>query len=411
MQLIFGGRGPRRGKSGEKLRQSGDDRGRNTTSNQTSTPSATKSGNSSSPDTPTVSEVTGNHAGNISTKPNQVSHPKEKCQKSSSLPHNEAVIQPRKEPISLSKVRAELLGSLSDRVQKSVAIANEQLPTILTKRRTMTEEAQTIDGLLTDLQLSLDVREGYKYLPGGHWIPTSCQARWKVAIIIPFRDRFQHLPIFLRHIVPLLQRQQLEFSIFVTEQNNNLRFNRAMLMNVGFVEALNFTAYDCVIFHDVDHIALNANNYLGCDDMPRHFISGEAMWGYKILYEALFGGVTGLTTKQMRAINGLPNVYWGWGGEDDEFAQRVKSHNFHRTRPTGEIGYFDTINHRSVSGTNANVARFCLLKHQHERATSDGLSNLAYQPPVITLNPLYTNISVNIPRLPWNNRWTRCPGS
>ena len=54
-----------------------------------------------------------------------------------------------------------------------------------------------------------------------------------------------------------------------------------MLMNVGFVEALNFTNFDCVVFHDIDHLALNVKNYFGCDNMPRHFISGEAIWGWK----------------------------------------------------------------------------------------------------------------------------------
>ena len=64
-------------------------------------------------------------------------------------------------------------------------------------------------------------------------------------------------------------------------QINELPFNRAMLMNVGFVESLNFTNFDCVVFHDIDHLAINVKNYYGCDKMPKHFISGEAIWHWK----------------------------------------------------------------------------------------------------------------------------------
>ena len=40
----------------------------------------------------------------------------------------------------------------------------------------------------------------------------------QVAIVIPFRDRHHHLPILLKHLIPFLQSQYLEFGIFVTEQ-------------------------------------------------------------------------------------------------------------------------------------------------------------------------------------------------
>lgn len=53
---------------------------------------------------------------------------------------------------------------------------------------------------------------------GGVWRPIRCQARQKVAIIVPFRDREQHLPIFLQHMHTMLHRQQLEYRILVIEQ-------------------------------------------------------------------------------------------------------------------------------------------------------------------------------------------------
>ena len=53
---------------------------------------------------------------------------------------------------------------------------------------------------------------------GGHFIPTKCVARYRVAIIIPYRERKSHLAIWLKHMHPFLQKQQLDYTIFVVEQ-------------------------------------------------------------------------------------------------------------------------------------------------------------------------------------------------
>lgn len=39
-------------------------------------------------------------------------------------------------------------------------------------------------------------------------------------------------------------------------------------------------------------------------------------------YSEFFGGVSGLTVEQFRKINGFPNAFWGWGGEDDDLWNR-----------------------------------------------------------------------------------------
>ena len=53
---------------------------------------------------------------------------------------------------------------------------------------------------------------------GGVWSPKDCQAWQKVAIIIPYRDRYRFLMILLNRLLPMLQRQQLSFRFFVIEQ-------------------------------------------------------------------------------------------------------------------------------------------------------------------------------------------------
>jgi N-terminal region of glycosyl transferase group 7 len=59
---------------------------------------------------------------------------------------------------------------------------------------------------------------GRQMLIGGEWRPPGCTAITRLAVIIPCRDRDQHLRILLRHLIPILQRQQVHFRIFVVEQ-------------------------------------------------------------------------------------------------------------------------------------------------------------------------------------------------
>lgn len=116
---------------------------------------------------------------------------------------------------------------------------------------------------------------------GGYYRPRNCTSRDKVAIIVPFRDRYAHLPIFLKNIHPFLMRQQIEYKIFIVEQTNGLNFNRAALMNVGYLEASKMNRWDCFIFHDIDLLPLDDRNYYNCPDQPRHMSGAVDVFDYK----------------------------------------------------------------------------------------------------------------------------------
>ena len=42
----------------------------------------------------------------------------------------------------------------------------------------------------------------------------------------------------------------------------------------------------------------------------------------RLAYKTLFGGVEGFWSEHFRLINGFPNRFWGWGGEDDDLYVR-----------------------------------------------------------------------------------------
>uniref|UniRef100_A0AAQ4Q2W0 Beta-1,4-galactosyltransferase n=1 Tax=Gasterosteus aculeatus aculeatus TaxID=481459 RepID=A0AAQ4Q2W0_GASAC len=246
-----------------------------------------------------------------------------------------------------------------------------------------------------DLKLRHTVTSGSQPgLSGGTVKLPDCLLRWEVAILVPFRNRHEHLPILLRHLVPVLKRQRLQFAFYLIEQGGTEPFNRAMLFNVGFKEAMKDLDWDCLVFHDVDHLMENDRNYYGCSGMPRHFAVQLDKYSYMLPYNEFFGGVSGLTVKQFEKINGFPNAFWGWGGEDDDLWNRVRLANYSVSRPPGEQGRYMSISHHH-RGEVQFLGRYVLLRHSKERQRVDGLNNLNYSP-LVSRRPLYTNITVRL---------------
>lgn len=153
-----------------------------------------------------------------------------------------------------------------------------------------------------------DVEMENKVVAKGVYKPPDCIARESVAILIPHRSRERHLLYLMHHLHPFLQRQQLHYAVYVIQQvglgltpahrrfnikNNNVlhhllfwkagdaTFNRAKLLNVGYLEALKDYDWDCFIFHDVDLVPENDRNLYVCDNQPKHLVVGRNVTGYK----------------------------------------------------------------------------------------------------------------------------------
>ncbi|XP_076673870.1 beta-1,4-N-acetylgalactosaminyltransferase bre-4 [Andrena cerasifolii] len=212
--------------------------------------------------------------------------------------------------------------------------------------------------------------------PGGRGYPADCVARHRVALVIPFRDRPQHLQALLYNLHPMLLRQQIDYQVFVVEQKGSESFNRAMLMNVGYVEALKERPFDCFIFHDVDLLPEDDRNLYTCPEQPRHMSVAVDKFKYRLPYADLFGGVSAMSREQFRLVNGFSNVFWGWGGEDDDMANRIKAHGLHISRYPANVARYKMLTHKKEK---ANPKRYEYLKTGKKRFATDGLSNLQYE--------------------------------
>lgn len=207
-------------------------------------------------------------------------------------------------------------------------------------------------------------------------------SRSPLAVVVPYRDRREHLAAFLPHLSRFLARARIAHSITVVEQADARPFNRGRLLNVGF--DLNRRQASTFCFHDVDLLPLDD----GCDystpGRPTHLAKYLSQFAYRVLHPGLFGGVNLFPRWAFSAVNGFSNGYWGWGGEDNDLLYRcsrqglavVRKGGRYRSlwhaptdpRLTGERSEAEIVNDRRLEKVLAGELDW----------RADGLSDLAY---------------------------------
>jgi hypothetical protein len=149
----------------------------------------------------------------------------------------------------------------------------------------------------------------------------------KIAIIVPFRDsdeskpRTEQLKTFVAYMETYLEGYK--YKIFVIEQQEDRRrFNRGQLLNLGFDLAVE-EGYNNFIFHDVDLLPSDELKKYYTTIPTTHVNHIAAMWDRYGSNKDYFGGIVAFNKDMFKIINGYPNNFWGWGGEDDELYLRT----------------------------------------------------------------------------------------
>ena len=144
----------------------------------------------------------------------------------------------------------------------------------------------------------------------------------KLAIIVPYRDREEHLAQFVPHMEKFLSQQDIDFKLFIIEQGDENAFNRGWLLNVGYTIAKE-QGFDYFCFHDIDMLPEDNTCDYSWVDKPTHLASRLSKFNYKLIYPEYFSGVTLFNKEHFEWINGYSNKYWGWGFEDDDLLLRL----------------------------------------------------------------------------------------
>jgi hypothetical protein len=217
---------------------------------------------------------------------------------------------------------------------------------------------------------------------------------YTMTIIVPFRakdkndERNVHLKKFKERMKSFLTKVHNKFAVkgivakinvvIVEQSDDKQKFNRGALLNAGYLMHPDSTVY---IFHDVDllpqdnMVNVYATKYT--ENSIVHFAGGWKRYNTNPdnTDNDYIGGVTLIGKKLFENINGFPNDYQGWGGEDDEIMRRLntlkKSNNLRRIKIEGYKdleGIKDAKEKRNILNMNPGMdnREKLELKNQHK---------------------------------------------
>jgi hypothetical protein len=194
-----------------------------------------------------------------------------------------------------------------------------------------------------------ELRVAGRYAPVsiGNWKLTPHMRRWllkqrvaqpltfspdrRLTIVIPFRDRDEHLRQLMPVLTAMLNEQRIRHRVLIVEQEPGGLFNRGKLINVGIHHAADASDYYCL--HDVDAVPVVANYQ--CPSQPLRLVNTiRGPGGETRRTDYYFSGAVSVRKEQVFAANGYSNEYRGWGKEDDDF--------FFRLLLAGCLCFYDT---------------------------------------------------------------------
>ena len=200
--------------------------------------------------------------------------------------------------------------------------------------------------------------------------------RRRIVIGVPYRNRPEQLKKFLARLPPFLEgcgsKSMSLVHIIIAEQScDGNKFNRGAMLNASLridaaVErALRGSALSRslrvkdVPESGIDDAALDPDSFISHDvdlipeggELRDMYLSSPssgvavhlaALWG-RYSSRDYVGGVLCLHPSDYRKVNGYPNRFWGWGGEDDALRTRMNvcGVRVHKPRRTGSERYTD----------------------------------------------------------------------
>jgi hypothetical protein len=202
----------------------------------------------------------------------------------------------------------------------------------------------------------------------------------KLLVVVPYRDREQHLKKFIPYIHEALRSQNILYQITIVEQCKEKLFNRGLLCNMGFITFQNDCDYVC--FHDIDMIGEPFDYQY--EPIVTHLSALEKRRNYTEWYKEYLGGVVLFPREIFWNINGFSNEYWGWGKEDDDLNLRCDIMGIKTQR---KLCKYYTLNHPTLlyherptksPGYIANKARLDHFAQTRDKnlILNDGLSSV-----------------------------------
>jgi hypothetical protein len=202
---------------------------------------------------------------------------------------------------------------------------------------------------------------------------------FEAQILIPYRSlspntfRKEQLHKFLKHMNKYLTmiHPNLKYKLIIIEQDNNIMFNRGILLNIGFLQREKDVDYRIkyYIHHNCDLFpSIEQDPSLDYSFTPINEV--RDIFGYS----SGIGGIAIFNRLTFLQVHGFPNDYFNWGAEDTTLHKRCEKNSIDIKRPLYNIGVTEESHARDSSFNNINAK-----KGEKDVAETNGLETCKYK--------------------------------
>ncbi|XP_040478642.1 beta-1,4-galactosyltransferase 7 [Ursus maritimus] len=188
--------------------------------------------------------------------------------------------------------------------------------------------------------------------PPEHWEEDASWGPHRLAVLVPFRERFEELLVFVPHMHRFLSHKKIRHHIYVLNQVDRFRYS-------------DFIHED--ILGNRHHKGPSGLDPVSCTSLQA---AAEASFMY-MKPQSL----------SLCQCNGMSNRFWGWGREDDEFYRRIKGAGLQLFRPSGITTGYKTFRHlHDPAWRKRDQKRIAAQKQEQFKVDREGgLSTVKYR--------------------------------
>lgn len=187
------------------------------------------------------------------------------------------------------------------------------------------------------------------------------------------------------------------------------KFNRGAILNAALATITNGQT---VFTHDIDLVPVHSERGDGTESSPPSYEAYATMipdnqvlhlaGGWErynpdgtLTFTSYLGGIAGMTPRGWHSVNGYPNDFFGWGGEDDELRNRVNetgitvNDEFYdprkfQLRDLEELTMEEKLKRVQSNEGTYNIVKNELVKH---RKSKGGIHNINEVTRILSWNP------------------------
>ncbi len=133
-------------------------------------------------------------------------------------------------------------------------------------------------------------------------------------IVVPYRDRENHLKLFLENSPAYFNQQSLTYDILICELDKGGDWNAGLCVNSVSKFITPENQYKYIYIHHVDVWPVEGE-WIFPDNNQVFFNMGD------------YGSCL-METNAFFKVNGYSNSFWGWGGEDNEIYSKLRTEKY-----------------------------------------------------------------------------------